>query len=143
MRSKKLIPLFAFAFLAATLAARANVRLPAVFSDNMVLQQDARVPVWGWADDGEEVTVRFRDQLTKTKAKNGKWVVRLHGLKAGGPDVLMVQGRNHLDLTNVLVGEEWVCSGQSNMEWPLNKSFESEADIAACANSQLRLLLVP
>ncbi len=129
--------------MAATVAARANVRLPAIFSDNMVLQQDARVPVWGWADEGESVTVRFRDQLTKTKTKNGRWMVKLHGLKAGGPDVLIVQGKNHVECTNVLVGEVWVCSGQSNMELALKNSFESEDDIAAATNSQLRLLLVP
>src|SRR5215471_15220892 len=143
MRSKQLIPLFGVVCFVTTPGARANVRLPAIFSDNMVLQQDARVPVWGWADEGEEVTVRFRDQLSKTKAKNGKWMVKLHGLKPGGPDVLMVQGKNHLDFTNVLVGEVWVCSGQSNMEWPLKNSFESEADITAATNSLLRLLVVP
>src|SRR5206468_3357660 len=109
----------------------------------MVLQQGMRVPIWGWADEGEEVTVKFRGQLVKTKAKDGKWMLKLSRLKAGGPDTLTIQGKNHIELANVLVGEVWVCSGQSNMELALNRSFESESDIAASANSQLRLLLIP
>jgi len=124
-------------------AARADVKLPGLFSDNMVLQQGMKAPVWGWADEGEEVKVSFRGQTLSAKAKNGKWMVKLAALKAGGPDVLVVEGKNRIELKNVLVGEVWICSGQSNMEWPLNKSFASEQDIAASANPQLRLFHVP
>jgi len=123
-------------------SARADVRLPALFADNMVLQQEMRVPVWGWANEGEEVTVRFRGKTVRTKSKHGKWLVHLTGLKAGGPDSLAIEGKNKLELKNVLVGEVWVCSGQSNMEFPLDKSYESAPDIAACANSNVRLFLV-
>src|ERR1051326_6602611 len=71
---------------------RSEVRLPALFSDNMVLQQGMDVPVWGWADDGEEVKVTFRGKTAKTKAKGGKWVVKLGKFKAGGnPDVRVVE----------------------------------------------------
>ena len=123
--------------------ARAEVRLPGLFSDYMVLQQDARVPVWGWAEDGEEVTVKFRGQTAKAKAKDGKWMVKLGHLKAGGSDPLVIEGKNHIELKNVTVGEVWVCSGQSNMEWPLDKAFDGTNAAAASTNPQLRLFLVP
>lgn len=123
--------------------ARADVRLPNLFSDNMVLQQGMKVTVWGWADDGEEVTVSFRGQTVKTVAKDGKWMVHLRKLKAGGPDTLTVSGKNSITLNNVLVGEVWVCSGQSNMEFPLKNSFESKPDIEASANPRIRLFHVP
>ena len=128
---------------AAALTARADVRLPGLFSDHMVLQQGARVPVWGWAEEGEEVTVSFRGREAKTKTKNGKWMVHLSRLPAGGPGTLVVQGKNRTEIHDVLVGEVWVCSGQSNMEFPLQRSFESAADIAGSANPMLRLFLVP
>jgi sialate O-acetylesterase len=123
--------------------ARADVRLPNLFSDNMVLQQGMKVTVWGWADDGEEVTVTFRGQKVKTVAKDGQWMVQLKKLKAGGPDTLIVAGKNSITLNNVLVGEVWVCSGQSNMEFPLKNSFESKTDIEASANPRIHLFHVP
>lgn len=144
MTSRRIsLVLFAAAGLALGSAGRAEVRLPAVFSDGMVLQQGMRAPVWGWADDGEEVTVSFRGHSAKTKAKDGKWMVKLNRLKAGGPDDLVVEGKNRIELKGVLVGEVWICSGQSNMEFPLSKSFDSAADIAASANPKLHLFHVP
>ncbi len=122
--------------------AQADVKLPAIFTDNMVLQQGLNTPVWGWADEGETVTIQFRDQRITTKPVNGKWTVKLKPLKAGGPDELVVHGKNRVQLKNVLVGEVWVCSGQSNMEWPLSRSFESQKDIAQSANPNLRLFKV-
>ena len=127
----------------AALTARADVKLPGLFSDNMVLQQGMRAPVWGRADDGERVTVTFRGKKDSATARNGKWRVELPGQKAGGPDTLIVEGKNRIELQNVLVGEVWICSGQSNMEFPLNRSFESENDIAHSANPHLRLITVP
>ncbi|MEO7675334.1 MAG: sialate O-acetylesterase [Verrucomicrobiota bacterium] len=121
----------------------ADVRLPALFSDNMVFQRETSVRVWGWADDGEKVTVNFRNQQKSTRAKNGKWDVKLSSLKAGGPGFLKVTGENFIQLTNVLVGEVWICSGQSNMEWPLKNAFEGQAAIDASSNSNLRLFVVP
>jgi sialate O-acetylesterase len=131
------------ALLGEVFCARADVKLPGLFSDNMVLQQGVRAPVWGWADEGEPVTVTFRGGKVSATAHNGKWAVKLPGLKAGGPDTLSVEGKNRIELKNVVVGEIWICSGQSNMEWPLNKSFESEKDIAGAANPNLRLFTVP
>lgn len=121
----------------------AVVRLSALFSDNMVLQQGMDVPVWGWADDGDEITVRFRGHKVTTRAHNGKWSLRLGSLKAGGPDVLtIITKARTIQFTNVLVGEVWVCSGQSNMEWPLSRSFEPEAAIASATNRLIRLFHV-
>ena len=127
-------------FLVAT--ASADVRLPALFSDNMVLQQRTVVPIWGWADDGEDVTVAFRNQAVKATPVGGKWIAKLSNLKAGGPDVLTISGKNRIELKNVLVGEVWVCSGQSNMEWKLKQAFESREAVPAATNPKIRLLTV-
>lgn len=136
--------LFAAAvFFSSTILSFADVRLPALFSDNMVLQRDKTIPVWGWADDGETVTVTFQNQKVSTKAKDGKWRVNLSSLKTGGPDVFKVTGKNSIALTNVLVGEVWLCSGQSNMEFALKRAHESEPDIASSSNSALRFFQVP
>src|SRR5687768_86662 len=101
--------------------ARADVKPHNLFSDNLVLQRDAAVPVWGVAADGEKVTVRFQDQEKTTTAKDGKWLVRLDKLQAGGqPGTLTIAGKkNKVELKNVVVGEVWICSGQSNMEWSI------------------------
>jgi len=136
-RTLALVGLFQF-------AAQAELQLPALFSDNAVLQQGVAVPVWGWADDGETVTVSFRGQKVSTTAQLGKWFVTLKKLKAGGPDPLTIATKTETrQLTNVLVGEVWVCSGQSNMEWPMNRSYQPEADIASATNARIRLFLVP
>jgi sialate O-acetylesterase len=130
-------------FLGSAFVSIADVKLPALFSDNMVLQRGRSVPVWGWADDGEKITVTFRDQKVSTKAKDGKWHLKLSSLKAGGPDVFRVTGKNSIELTNVLVGEVWIAGGQSNMEFPLQRSYEADKDIASSHNSMLRLFQVP
>jgi sialate O-acetylesterase len=122
---------------------RADVGLPGLFSDNLVLQQGIPVPVWGWADDGETVKVTFRGQTAKTIARGGRWSLKLSRQKAGGPFAMLVEGRNRIELKNVLVGEVWVCSGQSNMEWPLARSFEAPSAVESSANSNLRLFTVP
>lgn len=126
------------------LTAHAELQLPPLFSDNAVLQQGTSVPIWGWADDGEVITVKFRGQKVRTTAHNGKWSVALSKLKAGGPDTLAIATKSSaLEFTNVLVGEVWICSGQSNMEWPMNRSFQPASDMASATNSQIRFFLVP
>ena len=96
--------------------ALADVKVPPFFSDHMVLQRETRAPVWGTAAPSEKVTVKFRDQQHATTAdKDGRWRVELTGLKAGGPDELSIAGNNTITLKDVLVGEVWVGSGQSNM----------------------------
>ena len=128
---------------ALTSSTLADVKLPGLFSDNMVLQQNMRVPIWGWADEGEKVTVSFRNSKATALTKGGRWQVVLGSFKEGGPDQLTVSGQNTITLTNVMVGEVWVCSGQSNMEWPLSSSFESQGDISTSSNPMLRLFTVP
>ena len=126
------------------LSAYAELQLAPLFTDNAVLQQGKTTPVWGWADDGEKITVKFRGQKVITTVRNGKWSANLRNLKAGGPDVLTVSSpAREFTFTNVLVGEVWICSGQSNMEWPMTQSFEPAANIAAATNTQIRFFLVP
>jgi sialate O-acetylesterase len=105
-----------------SIATSANVTLPLIFSDNMVLQRNTLIPVWGWADANEKVEVKFNNQTKTVKAdKKGKWMVRLDAETAGGPYELSVKGKNTILIKNILVGEVWLCSGQSNMEFPVGK----------------------
>jgi len=148
MNPRVIRPLFlGFTLTAAALllaiSARAEVKLHGLFTDNMILQRDASVPIWGWAEEGEQVTVQFRGQKASTKAKDGIWVVRLKRLRAGGPDDLKVTGRNSITLRGVLVGEVWVASGQSNMEWPMRATYDATNEIAKTSNPNLRLYTVP
>ena len=125
------------------LQARADVSLHSLFSDHMVLQRGVRTPIWGWADEGEKVTVEFRGQKKTTRTSEGRWMVTLSAMDAGGPDELKVSGKNRLIVRDVLVGEVWIASGQSNMEWPVRLAFEPAAEIQAADNPHLRLFTVP
>ena len=123
---------------------RAAVRLPAVFSDNMVLQRGEPAPVWGWADAGEKITVRFAGQEKTTEADDeGRWRLALDPLDASRePRTLTVAGEEATKLENVLVGEVWVCSGQSNMEWPVSASNNASEEIASADYPRIRLITV-
>ena len=123
--------------------ASAEVKPNSLFSAGAVLQQGIPVPVWGTGRDGETVTVKFQGQTVATTAQNGRWQVRLQPLKAGGPFTLDIAGDNHLVITNVLVGEVWLCSGQSNMGFTLNRAANAKDAIAAAADPELRLYSVP
>jgi sialate O-acetylesterase len=115
-------------------AAWADVKLPAFFSDHMVLQREGKAPIWGTAAAGEEVTVRFRDQEQKAAADAaGNWRIEFTGLKAGGPDELTVAGKNTIKLSDVLVGEVWVGSGQSNMAGRVGGYAKNDPVLAALA----------
>jgi sialate O-acetylesterase len=122
-----------------------QVRLPLLVSDGMVLQRDAQIKVWGWADAGEKVTLDFNGKTTSaTAGTDGKWMVSLEALKAGGPYVMEIKADNHITLTNILIGDVWICSGQSNMELPMARVKDKYPDvIAACDNDQIRQFLVP
>src|SRR5437588_5607766 len=137
------IAMLAIVVLAST--GMADVKLPAIFSDHMVLQQELPVPIWGTADAGEQVTVTFGTQKqTATADASGKWKVSLHALQASGqPAVLMVAGKNTVKLEDILVGEVWVCSGQSNMEFAMRTVKNSEEEIAQANNPMIRLFTVP
>ena len=127
---KKISTLLVFLFI--SLVCFANVRLPKLLSSNMVLQRDKPITLWGWADAGEKIMVQFNQQTKTIKAdKNGKWLLSLTPESAGGPYTLTVKGKNTITLTNILVGEVWVCSGQSNMEWPVRLANNAEKEIQA------------
>lgn len=124
-------------------SAIADVRLPAIFSDHMVLQRDASVPVWGWADAGEEVSVSIAGQTKKTTANNdGKWTVKLDKLAAAEPVTLTVKGKNSLEVKDVLVGEVWLGSGQSNMAMAVNRAQNYEEEKSAALLPQVRMFTV-
>ncbi len=137
--------LAALALLASGAAANADVKLASPFSDNMVLQREMPVPVWGKADPGEEVKVSFAGQSKGAKAgDDGKWSVKLDALKASKePAELKVDGKNEIVLKNVLVGEVWVCSGQSNMEMSLRGVRNAQEEIANAKFPLIRALRVP
>jgi sialate O-acetylesterase len=139
--SRLLLPLF---ILALTSVARAEVRLPAIISDNMVLQRDTKIAIWGNANAGEPVTVSFAGKTSDTVADGrGLWQVWIGPLKAGGPFELTVKGAtNLLSIKNVLVGEVWICSGQSNMEWPLINTDGGDQVVAQAKHPELRLFTV-
>ena len=106
-----------------TCTVSANVRLPKIFNDNMVLQRDHAIPVWGWADSKEKITVRFNQQSRVVTAdKWGKWKIEFSAEAAGGPFQLIVTGKNSITRSNILVGDVWICSGQSNMEFHLKNT---------------------
>lgn len=133
---------FVLFFLLAACAspAYADVKLHGLFTDHMVLQQRTSVPVWGMADPNEKVSVRFQNQgFTVQAGTDGKWMGHLRNLQPGGPFEMEVEGKNKLKLNDVLVGEVWICSGQSNMQWAVSQSKDSKDEIANSANNQLRL----
>lgn len=120
-----------FIFLLISVLANANIRMPLIFSDGMVLQRAKQIPIWGFADANESVEIHFNKQVKKTTAdKNGKWTVNLSAEKAGGPFELTIIGKNKITIKNVLVGEVWICSGQSNMEFQVFKTMNGEKEIA-------------
>jgi sialate O-acetylesterase len=122
----------------------ADVRLPGFFGDHMVLQRDKPMPFWGWAAAGESITVSFAGASASTETKaDGTWRVELPAQPAGGPHVLTVSGANTLTLNDILVGEVWLCSGQSNMEWTVSRSANSAAEIAAADFPRIRHIKVP
>ena len=114
----KKVVVVVFLFLIQTVVAQ--ISLPYIFSDNMVLQRGQKMPIWGFSSPNETIKVVFKKQLKETKAnEKGEWMVYLDQEKAGGPYELTVSGKNKITFKNVLVGDVWLASGQSNMEWNL------------------------
>ena len=140
-------PLFLASLLSLGISSiEADVTLPNIFGDHMVLQREHANPVWGQADAGEKVTVRFDGQShTTTATAEGTWRVKLNPMDASAePKVLQVSGlNNQVSISDVLVGEVWICSGQSNMQWPLNKANNGAVEIAAANHAEIRLISVP
>jgi len=138
-------PVLSLALLAASLTAYADAKLPSIFGDHMVLQRDQKLPVWGWASPGEKVSVQLDSQsaVTATTDAKGDWKVELPPQKAGGPHTLTVKAKNTVALKDVLIGEVWLCSGQSNMEWVVANSDNPQQEIAAANYPNIRHIKVP
>lgn len=118
-----------FAFLIAQ-NLKANVRVASVFSSHMVLQRDKPVPVWGWADPGEQVRITFNKQTKQaTAAADGKWMLYFDRFSAGGPYIMTIKGKNTLTLNDIYIGEVWLCSGQSNMDMTVAKEDRNWAGV--------------
>jgi sialate O-acetylesterase len=125
--------------------ARSQVKLPSIIGDGMVLQQGMSVPVWGWDTAGQTVTVSFAGQKQSAKAgQDGRWQVKLKAMKSSAKGrSLKVSGSNKVSVKNVVVGEVWICSGQSNMEWRLASTTNGKEEVANAKHSLIRLFNVP
>src|SRR5271155_2112251 len=141
------------AFLAASLGvglgAHADIRLPGLVGDNMVLQREAPLEVWGWADAGERVQITFRGHRVATRTDlRGRWAARLPAQRARGLAEMRIAGKNVLVVRNILVGDVWLASGQSNMQFPMAEEggfdgvANSEREIAAADFPNIRLFTV-
>jgi sialate O-acetylesterase len=122
--------------------AQAEVKPNPLFSDGAVLQRGQKIPVWGTARDGEKVTVEIQGQKASTTAAGGKWSVRLDALKEGEPLTMKITGDNTVTINNLLVGEVWVCSGQSNMEWPFSRAHNAKEEGPKANYPQIRMFTV-
>lgn len=129
--------------LLAAVSTQAEVKLHALFTDGAVLQRELPLPIWGTASTDEKVTVSLAGQTATTTAKDGRWKVKLKPLKAGGPHVLTIVASNRLEVKDLLVGEVWLCSGQSNMAFTLSQADNAATAVPASANAHIRLFKVP
>lgn len=147
MRSTRLLYVGLYAaFISFTAAnSHGDVKLPTILDSHMVLQRDVPLNIWGWADAGEKVTVTMGDEVAKTEtSEDGTWKVSLSAQKADGQArTITITGKNTIELKDVLIGEVWVGSGQSNMEWTLSNTQGSAAAIATADHPMIRLFHVP
>ncbi|HEY0054290.1 MAG TPA: sialate O-acetylesterase [Pedobacter sp.] len=126
-------------FLCLFISAKANVIMPGIFGNDMVLQRNKPIPVWGWAKANEAIRVSLNKQIKTVRAdKSGNWMVELSPENAGGPFSLTVRGNNAITFSDVLIGEVWICSGQSNMEWPLTLVNNADLEISEANYPQIR-----
>jgi sialate O-acetylesterase len=125
------------------LISRADVKVPAIFGDHMVLQRGMKIPVWGTADAGEKVTVNVAGQTQSATAdENGKWRVTLDPIDSKNPVELTISGKNTITIHDALVGEVWLCSGQSNMSFPVKRASNGESAVKEANHPQIRLFTV-
>ena len=134
-----------FVLILFSLSLPGQVRLPRLVSDGMVLQRDADVKIWGWAAPGEELAIQFIDSTYFTQANvSGEWGINLKYLKPGGPYTMQIKASNEIVIADIMIGDVWVCSGQSNMELPVRRiSWVYPAEIADCENTFIRQFQVP
>lgn len=129
-----------------TITGRANVRLPAIFGDHMVLQQQTSAKIWGWGNSMEEISLNssWDGASYTTKADSyGNWSIMLQTPAAGGPYEITIKGNNTLKITDILIGEVWLGSGQSNMEWSANHGFDNaEQEVASARHPEIRFFQV-
>jgi sialate O-acetylesterase len=139
---KILITVIAFAV---TTTARSQVKLPRLIRDSMILQRDSKINIWGWAQKDEKVSIRFNGKTYKSKtAADGKWMVVLPAMKAGGPYTMDIAASNKISLKDILIGDVWLCSGQSNMVHQMKLHSIRYADEVATANNpQIRQFWIP
>jgi sialate O-acetylesterase len=124
--------------------ARAEIKLPAIIGEHMVLQRDREIPIWGWDSPGTDVRVTLGEAKASAKAdSDGKWIAKLPAQPAGGPHTLSVEGTNRVELKDILVGEVWLCSGQSNMEWSVAQSNNPQDEIKAADHPRIRHIKIP
>jgi sialate O-acetylesterase len=130
---------------ALSFTAQAELTLPAIIGDHMVLQQKQANPIWGWDIPGTGISVSFAGQTKDTKTgSDGKWMVKLDALPANSkPTTMSIKGTSTKELKNVLVGEVWICSGQSNMQWSVQSSWDADLEIATAKFPNIRLISVP
>ena len=116
-----------------------DVTMPDVLGSNMVLQRNMEVPVWGTADPGEKVSVTVNGvNASAETGSDGRWKLRLKKMQAGGPYDMVIEGKNEIVLTNVMVGEVWFCSGQSNMWWPVGRLHDIPSEVTPEDNPGIR-----
>lgn len=132
--------LYLLLFLGCSGMAKANIHLSALFQSNMVLQRDKPCSIWGTAAKGEKISLLFNNNIYKTSAgKDGKWKITLPAQPAGGPYQISISGNNTIALNNVLFGDVWVCSGQSNMQFAVREALPKEVDTARDSNPNIRI----
>ncbi|HEX7585636.1 MAG TPA: sialate O-acetylesterase [Prolixibacteraceae bacterium] len=122
----------------------ANVKPAKIFSSNMVLQKGIENTIWGWADKNEKVSISLNGKTVKAKpGKDGKWTAKLPVMDYGGPYTLTIKGKNTIEMTNVMIGEVWICSGQSNMEFPVSGTKNAAEEIENANYPNIRFFTVP
>src|SRR5687767_11148505 len=130
-----------------TMSATANIRLPSVIASGMVLQQHSTVKLWGWCNPSEKIfiTTSWNNKTDSFSGTPGaRWLTQVQTPAAGGPYTITLKGKNTIVLNDVLIGEVWVCSGQSNMEWSyLNKLPQIEQELPGCYNKNIRFFHIP
>ena len=141
---QELLKIIIVAEMLASMGVSAAVKMPAVFSDNMVLQRDTPVPVQGTADPGENVTVIFVGQSKKTIAdQTGKWKLTLDAMpRSAKPEKMQIIGKNNLTINNILIGDIWLASGQSNMQVPVTEAENAEEEIKNADFPEIRMFIV-
>ena len=145
MSYKKINVLFVLLLLLNLESVRAQVRLPRLVRDSMILQRDTKINIWGWAAKNEKIYIKFNNKSYKTTTgSDGKWLIQLAPMKAGGPYTMDIAGSNKLSLKEILIGDVWICSGQSNMVHQMNIHDVTYAkDIAEANNPQIRHFWIP